>query len=279
MPTICSSVARFNRARMVNFVLAASIAASMPAHSQNQWPRTKDGKPDLTGIWQVLDTSLDWDIQAHAAQAGPVPELGAEFAVPPGIGAVESGEIPYLPQALAKKKENFQKRLTEDPEIKCYMPGVPRATYMAYPFQIEQSSEYLMIAYEYASSLRTIHMDKPGPNPAGDSWMGWSVGHWEGDTLVVDVTGMNDQTWFDRAGNYHSNELHVIERYTPKSAEVLNYEATIEDPQVFSRPWKISVPLYRHIEKNFQLMEYKCVPFAEDVLYGPYRRHAASSQK
>ncbi len=169
--------------------------------------------------------------------------------------------------------------LTEDPEIKCYMPGVPRATYMPYPFQIEQSSRYLMIAYEFNNSIRTVHMDNPGPNPAGDSWMGWSVGHWEGDTLVVDVTGMNDQTWFDRAGDYHSDELHVTERYTPRSADVLNYEATIEDPQVFSRPWKISVPLYRHLEKNFQLMEYKCVPFAEEVLYGKYRRHGANAEK
>ena len=155
------------------------------------------------------------------------------------------------------------------------MPGVPREVYMPYPFQIAQSARGIMIAYEYASAVRTIHMDNPGPNPAGDSWMGWSVGHWEGDTLVVDVTGMNDQTWFDRAGDYHSNELHVVERYTPKNAEIVNYEATIEDPEVFSKPWKISLPLYRHLEKNFQMMEYRCVTYAEEVLYGPYRRHAA----
>ena len=252
------------------FIAAAFAALAWPANSP--WPKTKDGHPDLSGIWQALDTSLDWNIEAHASQAGPLPSLGAEFAVPPGIGAVEGGQIPYLPAALAKKKENFAKRLTADPEIKCYMPGVPRATYMPYPFQVEQGSKYFMIAYEYASSIRTIHMDNPGPNPAGDSWMGWSVGHWEGDTLVVDVTGMNDQTWFDRAGDFHSDDLHVIERWTPQSADVLNYEATIEDPQVFSHAWKISVPLYRHLEKNFQLMEYKCVPYAEDVLYGAYRR-------
>jgi hypothetical protein len=250
--------------------VAAFAALALPAKPQS--PRAREGKPDLSGIWQVLDTSLNWDIQGHASEAGPLPQLGAEFAVPPGIGAVEGGEIPYLPQALAKKKENFAKRLAEDPEIKCYMPGVPRATYMPYPFQIEQGSKVFMIAYEYASSIRTIHMDNPGPNPAGDSWMGWSVGHWDGDTLVVDVTGMNDQTWFDRAGDFHSNDLHVVERYTPKGHDVLLYEATIEDPQVFSRPWKISMPLYRHLEKNFQLMEYKCVPYAEEVLYGPYRR-------
>ncbi|HUA17749.1 MAG TPA: hypothetical protein VMU80_08905 [Bryobacteraceae bacterium] len=260
-------------------VVSAAFLVVIPVQAQGQFPRTQDGKPDLNGIWQVLDSSLDWDIQGHAAQAGPLPQLGAEFAVPPGLGIVQGGGIPYLPQALAKKQDNFRKRLTEDPEIKCYMPGVPRATYMAFPFQIEQSSRYIMIAYEFNNSIRTVHMDHPGPNPAGDSWMGWSVGHWEGDTLVVDVTGMNDQTWFDRAGDYHSDELHVTERYTPRNADVLNYEATIEDPQVFSRPWKISVPLYRHLEKNFQLMEYKCVPFAEGVLYGPYRRHTTSAEK
>lgn len=264
---------------MAVLIAAVVLIGSVPAYSQSQFPRTKDGKPDLSGIWQVLDTSLEWNIQPHASQAGPLPQLGAEFSVPPGIGAVEGGEIPYLPKALAQRNANFQKRLTEDPEIKCYMPGVPRATYMPYPFQIVQSSKYLMINYEYASSVRTVHMDNPGPNPAGDSWMGWSVGHWEGDTLVVDVTGMNDQTWLDRAGDYHSNDLHVIERYTLKNAEIINYEATIEDPQVFSRPWKISVPLYRHVEKNFQMMEYKCVPFAEEVLYGPYRRHSAGEEK
>ena len=266
-------------ARTAAVVSAIFLVSVLCVQAQSQFPRTKNGKPDLSGIWQVLDSSLDWDIQGHAAQAGPLAQLGAEFAVPPGIGAVEGGEIPYLPAALARKQDNFQKRLTEDPEIKCYMPGVPRATYMPYPFQIEQSARYLMIAYEFNNSIRTVHMDNPGPNPAGDSWMGWSVGHWEGDTLVVDVTGMNDQTWFDRAGDYHSDELHVTERYTPRSADVLSYEATIEDPQVFSRPWKINVTLYRHLEKNFQLMEYKCVPFAEEVLYGKYRRHAASAEK
>ena len=183
-----------------------------------------------------------------------------------------------MPAALAQKKKNYEDRLADDPEVKCYMPGVPRATYMEFPFQIVEGSKYFMIAYEYNSSIRTVHMDNPGPNPAGDSWMGWSVGKWDGDTLVVDVTGMNDQTWFDRAGDYHSDQLHVIERYTLKSPDVMNYEATIEDPQVFSRPWKIDVTLYRHLEKNYQMMEYKCVPYAEQVLYGPLERHAASEK-
>ena len=233
-------------------------------------PRTADGKPDLNGISQALNAA-NWDLEEHAAQAGQVVALGAVGAVPAGLSVVEGDEIPYLPVALAKKKENFQNRLTADPEIKCYLPGVPRATYMPYPFQIVQTPNYILMAYEYAGATRTIYMDKAPPSPA-DSWMGTSVGHWEGDTLVVDVTSMNDQTWFDRAGNFHSDALHVVERYTPRGPDALTYEATIEDPKVFSRPWKIGMPLYRRLEKNAQLMEFKCAEFVEELLYGPLRR-------
>jgi hypothetical protein len=233
-------------------------------------PRTADGKPDLSGIWQVLNTA-NWDLQEHAARSGPVVALGAAGAVPAGLGVVEGGEIPYLPAAAAKKKENFENRLNADPEIKCYLPGVPRATYMPFPFQIVQTPQYILFAYEYAGATRTIYMDKVPPNPV-DSWMGHSVGHWEGDTLVVDVTRLNDQTWFDRAGNFHSDALHVVERYTPLNPDALAYEATIEDPQVFSRPWKMSMPLYRRLEKNVQLMEFKCVEFVEELMYGHLRK-------
>jgi len=233
-------------------------------------PRTADGKPNINGIWEAMNTA-NWDILPHAASQGPVYSLGAEFSVPAGLGVVEGDEIPYLPAALAKKKENYLKRLTDDPEIKCYMAGVPRSTYMPYPFQIVQSTKNILITYEYAGAVRVINMGAPTKAPA-DSWMGWSNGHWEGETLVVDVTSLNDQTWFDRAGNYHSDALHVVERYTPRSADTMMYEATIEDPKVFSKPWKISMPLYRHVEKNSQLLEYKCVEFAEEVLYGKLRK-------
>ena len=234
-------------------------------------PRTADGKPDLSGIWQALNTA-DWDVRPHAAAQGSVLALGAQFSIPPGIGVVEGGEIPYLPEAAKKQQENFANRLKLDPEVKCYLPGVPRATYMPYPFQIVQSAKYIMLVYEYAGGVRTVYMDSKDKAPA-DSWMGWSVGHWEGDTLVVDVTSMNDQTWFDRAGNFHSDALHVVERYTPRSPETLMYEATIEDSKTFSRPWKISMPLYKHIEKNAQILEYKCPEFAEEVLYGHLRKN------
>ena len=233
-------------------------------------PRLPDGKPNLSGIWQALNTA-NWDLQDHAARPSLVLALGAAGAEPGGPGVVEGGEIPYLPAAAAKKKLNFETRLTSDPEIKCYLPGVPRATYMPHPFQIFHSPKAIAIAYEYAGAFRNIYLKDPGPAPV-DSWMGQSFGHWEGDTLVVDVTGLDERTWFDRAGNFHSDALHVVERYTPVSPEVLHYEATIEDPKTFSRTWKIGMPLYRHVEKNARLMEFKCVEFVEDLLYGEFSK-------
>ena len=249
------------------------LLAVMPAAGQTpayKAPRTADGRPNLNGIWQAVNTA-HWDIQGHAAAPGATVALGAAGAVPPGLGVVEGDEIPYLPAALAKKKENFANRLKLDPEIKCYLPGVPRATYMPHPFQIVQSQRYIMISYQYAGAVRVVNMDKPTKAP-DNSWMGWSNGRWEGDTLVVDVTSQNDQTWFDRAGNFHSDAVHVVERYTPLSPDALSYEATIEDPQVFSRPWKMSMPLYRRLEKNAQLLEFKCVEFVEELLYGHLRK-------
>ena len=258
-------------------VLLALILTSTPYHAQTQAqpaqsyraPRTKDGKPDLNGIWQAVNTA-NWDIEGHGAAAGPFWQLGAEFSVPPGLGIVEGGPIPYKPEALQKKKEDSADRMNRDPEIKCYLPGVPRAMYMPYPFQIIMSPEYIMMAFEYAGAVRTVYMNhKDAP---ADSWMGWSNGHWEGETFVVDTTDFNDQSWFDRAGNFHSDALHVVERFTAADKDHLNYEATIEDPKVFTRPWKISMPLYRIVEKNAQILEYKCVEFSEDVLYGKLRK-------
>ena len=238
--------------------------------------------PNLNGLWQAFNEA-NWDIQAHAAKAGP-PEFGALFAEPAGIGVVEGNEIPYQPWALAKKKENFEKRFVRvaadgvrseplDPEAKCYLPGVPRATYMPFPFQIVQGDKKVVIAYEYAGASRIIPLEDAGPAP-NDSYMGWSTGDWEADTLVVNVTGFNDKTWFDRAGNFHSDALHVVERYTPVGADVLRYEATIEDTKVFTRPWKISFPLYRRVDQNAQFLEFKCMPFAEELLYGHLRKQS-----
>jgi hypothetical protein len=252
---------------VATLLLIVPVSGQAPAYRA---PRTADGKPNLNGIWQVLNTA-NWDLQGHAAQASQVVALGAIGAEPGGLGVVEGGEIPYLPAALAKKKENFANRLTLDPEVKCYMPGVPRATYMPQPFQIVQTPTVILMAYEFAGATRTIYMTSVGESPV-DTWMGWSKGRWEGDTLVVDVTSFNDQSWLDRAGDFHSEALHVVERYTPIAPNVLNYEATIEDSKTFSRPWKISMPLYKHVEKNAQLMEFKCVEFVEELLYGKYRK-------
>jgi hypothetical protein len=172
---------------------------------------------------------------------------------------------------LKQKQENGANWLKLDPEIKCYLPGIPRATYLPYPFQIVQTPTNVLMAYEFASASRVIPMNTTSKDPV-DSWMGWSNGRWEGETLVVDVTGFNDQTWFDRAGNFHSEALHVIERYTATSPNTLQYEVTIEDPKVFTRPWKMSMPLYRRVEPNAQLLEYKCVEFVEELLYGHLKK-------
>ena len=233
-------------------------------------PRGGDGHADLSGIWEALNTA-NWDLEDHSPQAGPLWETGAIGSEPAGQGVVEGGTIPYLPGALEKKKNNFANRRTNDPEAKCYMPGVPRANYMPYPFQIVQSPKGILFVYEFASANRFVNMGKP-EEAASDTWMGTNYGHWEGDTLVVDVTGLNGLAWFDRAGDFASDKLHVVERYTRTDRDHLQYEATIEDPSVFSRPWKISMPLYRRVEKNAQLLEFKCVEFAEELLYGQYKK-------
>jgi len=259
-------------AMIMILTLAAGPAAGQPAAYKA--PRAADGKPDLNGIWQALGTA-HWDLEGHAARPGPVVSLGAVGAIPAGLGVVEGGAIPYQPEAAAKKKENAANWLTADPEVKCYLPGVPRAAYMPFPFQIVQTPKHILMTYEYASASRIIYVDRPDFEAPVDSWMGHSRARWEGETLVVDVTGFNDQTWFDRAGNFHSDALHVVERYTAIGPHALQYEATIEDPKVFTRPWKISLPLYRRLEKNAQLLEFKCVEFVEELIYGHLRKKAS----
>jgi hypothetical protein len=255
-------------------IITASPASAQqrPAAARASYraPRAADGHANISGIWEALSTA-DLDLQDHPSYGGPYFQMGALGAVPAGRGFVEGGPIPYKPEALVKRQQNFANRWKEDPEVKCYMPGVPRATYLPYPFQIVQSAKVILMAYEYASTNRVINMEKPVAASV-DSWMGTANGHWEGDTLVVDNTGFNDLSWFDRAGDFHSDALHVVERFTPADATHLNYEATIEDPQIFTRPWKLSVPLYRRVEKDAQLGEFKCVEYAEELLYGDLRK-------
>ena len=238
----------------------------------------------MNGIWQALGNA-HWDIEPHQARAAlqmvpgpivpvPAPEVvafGAIGAVPPGMGIVEGGEIPYLPAALAIRDANRENWITRDPVVKCYLPGVPRATYMPFPFQIFQSERAFFITYEYAGADRNIYLQDPGPAQV-DSWMGQSVGHWDGDTFVVEVAGFTGQAWLDRAGNHHSYQMTVEERYTMIDRDHIMYEATMTDPSTFSRPWTISLPLYRHIEENARIGVFKCVEFVEELLYGQYRK-------
>jgi hypothetical protein len=239
--------------------IAAIGALLLPATGFSQGasdyrpPRTSHGQPDLRGIWQALNSAV-WNLEDHPAELG----------VPAGQSVVVGGEIPYLPSALAQRQANYDDRLTEDPEAKCFMVGVPRITYMPYPFQIVQGADQVSILYEYVHTFRNIRIDSEHPPGPIQWWMGDSRGHWEGDTLVVDVIHFTDQTRFDRVGNFHSQALHVVERYTRIGPDHMLYEATIEDPDVYSRPWKISMPLYRRQDSNMRLLEYECYAFVEE---------------
>ncbi|HVY65432.1 MAG TPA: hypothetical protein VHH11_11490 [Gammaproteobacteria bacterium] len=250
----------------------AALLATLPvfAGPLTQFPKAADGHPDLSGVWQALNTA-HWNLEPHTSGYPAVLELGAQFAVPPGLGVVEGGTIPYLPAARAERDRRFANRVAEDPEGKCYLGGVPRSTYMPYPFQIFQNRRDVIIVYQYATGFRRIYVDGKDEAPL-NAWMGWSNAHWEGDTFVVEVTGLNGQTWLDRAGNYFSDNAKVTERYTPISPNHLRYEATIEDPTVFSRPWTIRMPLYRVVDDDYRLLEFKCEPFAEEKIYGHLRK-------
>ena len=223
--------------------------AGAPAY---QVPRTPFGQPDLQGVWQAVNTA-NWNIQDHSAELG----------MPAGQGIVEGNEIPYLPLALAKRDENRRKRLIDDTEAKCFMVGTPRINYMPYPFEIVQTPAQVTVLYEYVHTSRHLRLNGRHPDGAIQWFMGDSRARWEGDTLVVDVTHFTDQTWFDRSGNYHSPGMHLVERWTRTGPDHMWYEAAIEDPTVFSRPWKLRMPLYRRIESAIQLLEYECQAYLE----------------
>jgi len=255
---------------MRNYVVPAAVTAivlscGILTVGGQSWPapvtlaRTADGHPDLSGVWQVVNTAA-WNIQGHHAQKG----------VPGGLGVVEGDDIPYQPWAAAKQKQNYENRVTADPEGKCFLPGVPRIMYMPFPFQIVQTRERVTMLFEYVHAIRYVHMNgKKHPDGHIDWWLGDSRGRWEGDTLVVDVVHFNEDTWFDRAGNFHSDALHLVERYTPTGPDHIDYEVTVEDAKVFTRPWKMRMPLYRRKESNMQLLEYECYAFDWEKHY-PY---------
>lgn len=286
---------RFTRLLMTLVVVATVVTlavmwiADRPVAGQSARPaRTADGKPNFSGVWQALNEA-NWGLEAHPARAGavtqpgvypydyarvpaaPVLALGSAGGVPASVGVVAGdGVIPYTPASAAIRQENSERWIDRDPELKCHLPGIPRAMYLPYPFQIVQSTNKVQMNFAFASAARTIHLDEVDEPPA-DTGMGFSRGRWEGDTLVVDVTHFH-ANWLDRAGNFHSDALRVVERYTPMTPDALLYEATIEDPNVYARPWKMSMPLYRRLEPNVQLLEYNCVEFAEEFVYGHARK-------
>ncbi len=273
---------------IITFCLIFLLASQVSCTDSNEpWkaPRGPGGiNPDLNGIWQALNEA-NYDIERHVAQAslelregplGPVPSIatlrmGVVAAVPPSLGVVVGGKLPYKPEALAKREANRAKWSELDPEVKCFLPGIPRATYSPQPFQIFQGRESIEFVYQYVGMNRNILTEDPGPAPA-DSWMGQPVASWEGETLVITVTSQNAQTWFDRSGNHHSAAMTVVERYTPMGPNHLQYEATIDDPATFTRPWTIKMPLYRRMEPDAMLLDFKCVEFVEELLYGELRR-------
>jgi hypothetical protein len=270
------------------FSLTGPVSSALQAQAQaGPIPRLPGTKvPNMGGVWQALNEA-NWNLEPHAARAArtlhpglpghdPVPHgpelaLGATAGIPGGFGVVEGGTIPYKPDALKKRNENAQHSLARDPEVKCLVPGVPRATYMPYPFQLTQSHTKVMLQYGFSNAGRTIHLDDVD-DPGLETWMGHSVGRWEGDTLVVNVNGLNDQTWFDRAGNFHSAAMKVTERYTMISSSHIRYEATIDDPETFTRPWTIRMPLYKRIEDNARVFEFRCIQWTEELVYGHLRK-------
>ena len=244
---------------LAGLTLIVAFASTDTLAAEAKIPRLANGKPDFSGIWQTT-SAADYDLEPH----------GTRKDAPPGAGVVEGNSIPYLPEALEQKKKNFQARLSADPRLKCWTLGTPRGIYYPEAFQILQRTQDLTLLFEFGQSVRTINTNgtlHPTEENANEFWMGDSRAHWDGDTLVVDVTDFNDETWLDRAGNFHSEALHVVEHWKYLDANTIDYQARLEDPKVFSHPWDIEVLLYRHREKNFQLIENYCYTLDFDKYY------------
>jgi hypothetical protein len=251
--------------------LVAPSASAQKAKASATAPATIGGHPNINGVWQTM-SGADFGLEPHSAETAPGEkserELGALAAIPANLGVVEGGQIPYLPEARKVRDANAKLGPMKDPEANCYLPGIPRATYaLGMPFQIIQGGGDILMAYEYDSANRVIAMGPVGIPPI-DTWMGTSYGQWEGNTLVVTTLAQNGETWLDRTGNYLTNGAKVTERFSLKYKDHMDYEVTIQDPMVYSKPWKMSMTLYRRVEPNAQILEFKCVPFAEMHLYG-----------
>ena len=286
-----STVATVLAAATVGAVISVTVT-STAGLGQGQTPRppqTPDGRPNFNGVWQA-NNEAHWDLEAHEARAGmvmqdgvyaygyakvpaaPVVALGAVGGVPGSLGVVGGdGRIPYTPEALRIKQENAENWIDRDPELKCYLPGIPRAMYMPYPFQIVQSTDKIHMTFGFSNAGRVIHLNDV-TGPPDYTYMGHSVGRWEGDTLVVDVSYFNGKTWLDRAGNFQSEAVRLTERFSPMTADAIWYEVTITDPGTYTRPWTIAMPLYRRLEPSATALDYPCIEFAEEFMYGQLRR-------
>lgn len=259
--------------KFAGLVLAATALSLIPLSATGQrrsgsrdgkkappFSRLADGKPDMQGYWETRNFFSAFDLETHEK---------AEFGVPAGHGVVvdpPNGKIPYQPWALEKKKDILEHHLFDDPQAHCWLSGVPRQMYTPFGFQILQPPGYVVLLYEAFHSYRIIPLDgRPHASAAIHMFEGDSRGHWERDTLVVDVTNQNEKTWFDMAGNFHSDALHVIERYTMTDLNTIQYEATLEDPKVFTQPWKIAFELGRNREPDYEQMEYACVEGEKDL--------------
>jgi hypothetical protein len=271
--------------RLMGVAAAAAISAFLAGCQPQEQPAEPAGRaervagqPNFNGVWRALN-SANWNLEGHSASAlTEFWQLGALAAIPAGQSVVQgSGKIPYLPEALAQRDANRAGWPKADPETLCYLPGIPRANYMPYAFQIVQGGGDILFVYEYASANRLVAMTEHKEPPV-DTWMGQSNGSWEGDTLVIETYGFNGRAWLDRSGNYLTPAAVVTERFTLMSPDHIDYQATINDPQTFSEPWTIRMPLYRMIEENAQILEFKCVPFAEELLYKDLEQPEASAQ-
>jgi hypothetical protein len=239
------------------YCIPERAVAQYPPQPEKGGPirRTADGKPDMSGLW-LARTLAPFDVEDH----------GAVYGIPAGKGVVIGDKIPYQDWAIEKRKE-LMKDASNDPQAHCNLPGVPRAVYTPFPWEVVEKPGLVVFLYEYPHGIRIVHTDGSHEHPKGrdvlNTWMGDSVGHWEGDTLVVDVNGFNDQTWLDMSGNFHSDQLHVVERYTMKDSKNIEYEATLDDPKVYTRPWTMKFPIAA--TKGQDIMEFECLEGERDL--------------
>jgi hypothetical protein len=249
--------------RLISVALCLGALLSAQAEQPAQkapFKRLANGKPNMQGYWQTRNFFTAFDLEEHPVE---------EFGIPKGKGVIvdpPDGKIPYQPWALEKKKDILEHHLFDDPQAHCWLSGVPRQMYTPFGFQILQPPGAVVLLYEAFHSFRIIPLNGKR-HPASEIRMfeGDSRGKWEGDTLVVDVTNQNDKTWFDMSGNFHSDQLHVVERYTPVDLNTIRYEATLDDPKVYTRPWKIQFDLGRNPDPHYEQMEYACVEGVQDL--------------